>query len=152
ELDGHVRSLTSLRDGVRLVGIEAELAEDVPKAFARKTAVSRERVESGDDDGFGVVLEEPAQRRARVAAAESIRAAVRVGPRDPTLDHARHRAHVVGRRDEAAFDPLARVPQMAALRILAGVEHVPALGHLGVDAQALPARDAPHIRGDAVAL
>ena len=96
-------------------------------------------------------LKEPAQPRARVAAAKTVRAQREQAARNPRCNLVGHGADVVGHGDERPLLFRQQRLDVGFLRRLRRMQHVPALAADRVGAEQLVARRAPDIGGDAVA-
>ena len=113
----------------------------------------RSAVSVAKHDERGVDLEEVAQRRAALAAAEAVGAEQVQRPRQPAVDAAGQHLHVVGGGDEdARLARRAPAVTYGTFGRLGRVQHVPALGAEAVAIQLGVAGDAPHVGGDVVLL
>jgi len=81
-------------------GINAQIFDGLRDNFATDEIFFRERIERADDGALGVHFKKPAQARAGVAAAKTIRAQREQSARNPRRNLVGHSADVVGNGDE----------------------------------------------------
>src|SRR6185503_15265484 len=145
----------SYRRGVCLFRIDAVFLDRVGHGLRLDFALVGERLERRDGDEAAVDLEEVAQLRARIRAAEAVGAehAVAAVLRNEGANLIRERLHVVARRDDRPCGPfLEAFRHVREARLRLRVQHVPALGGKAVAPQLGEAGGAPHIGGDAPVL
>src|SRR4051812_37436486 len=130
--------------GVDVVGLDC-LLRGVGVDLARLGQLGQR----GQRDVVPVDLEERAQRLAVVAAAVAVGPEHPVGRVDPGPDLVGERAHVVGGGDHRAVVALQRRLDPRLLRLLTGMQQVPALELHALAAQLGEARHAPDVGADA---
>src|SRR5215467_15064633 len=135
---------------IRLIRVDAQIANRFLSHFWRNLFFDRECVQSGKHDVLGINFKEIPQRGTVVTAAEAVSAEGDERTRNPAGDRLGQNLHVVGRGDEDTFCVFQTLTDERYLGRLPRVQHVPALAVVGFAIEALVTGDTPNVGSNAV--